>query len=89
MQLGLPVIAVNSGGPTETIKHGDTGFLAVQVIYFFLIPHVNEITFFSYLKNGEDFAKYMNILTTGNILPSFVLPSLHLLTTIYNTSFDS
>ena len=27
MYMKRPVIAVNSGGPLETIKHGDTGFL--------------------------------------------------------------
>jgi len=30
MQLGLPVIAVNSGGPMETIKHKLTGYLCSQ-----------------------------------------------------------
>jgi alpha-1,3/alpha-1,6-mannosyltransferase len=30
MQVGLPVIAVNSGGPTETVAHGETGFLCAQ-----------------------------------------------------------
>ncbi|KAK6031699.1 hypothetical protein OSTOST_02136, partial [Ostertagia ostertagi] len=30
MYVGTPVIAVNSGGPTESIVHGQTGFLAEQ-----------------------------------------------------------
>ncbi|VDO29233.1 unnamed protein product [Haemonchus placei] len=30
MYVGTPVIAVNSGGPTESIVHGETGFLADQ-----------------------------------------------------------
>ncbi|XGW05383.1 hypothetical protein V3C99_016053 [Haemonchus contortus] len=30
MYVGTPVIAVNSGGPTESIAHGETGFLADQ-----------------------------------------------------------
>uniref|UniRef100_A0A183GJX2 Glycos_transf_1 domain-containing protein n=1 Tax=Heligmosomoides polygyrus TaxID=6339 RepID=A0A183GJX2_HELPZ len=30
MYLGTPVIAVNSGGPKESIAHGRTGFLAEQ-----------------------------------------------------------
>eukprot|EP01036_Dinobryon_divergens_P029519 gene29519-38627_t len=30
MQLGTPVIAVNSGGPKETVLHGSTGFLCEQ-----------------------------------------------------------
>jgi glycosyltransferase involved in cell wall biosynthesis len=34
MQIGLPVIAVNSGGPTETIVHQKTGFLCNQVSCF-------------------------------------------------------
>lgn len=36
MQMGLPVIAVNSGGPTETIAHKETGFLCKQVSNFLL-----------------------------------------------------
>ncbi len=31
MQVGLPVVAVNSGGPTETVSHLETGFLCNQV----------------------------------------------------------
>jgi alpha-1,3/alpha-1,6-mannosyltransferase len=30
MSLGLPVIAVNSGGPTESVAHRKTGFLCNQ-----------------------------------------------------------
>ena len=30
MYKGCPVIAVNSGGPTETVLHGQTGFLCEQ-----------------------------------------------------------
>jgi alpha-1,3/alpha-1,6-mannosyltransferase len=30
MSLGLPVIAVNSGGPTESVAHYKTGFLCNQ-----------------------------------------------------------
>ncbi len=30
MQLGTPVVAVNSGGPTETVVDGVTGFLCEQ-----------------------------------------------------------
>ncbi|KAJ1369998.1 hypothetical protein KIN20_031625 [Parelaphostrongylus tenuis] len=30
MYLGTPVIAVNSGGPRESIIHGKTGFLVEQ-----------------------------------------------------------
>jgi len=43
MQLGLPVIAVNTGGPTETIRHQTTGYLCRQVI-----PHefpINSVDF--------------------------------------------
>ena len=31
MFLKVPVIAVNSGGPRETVLHGKTGFLCEQV----------------------------------------------------------
>ena len=27
MSLGVPVIAINNGGPRETIKNGETGYL--------------------------------------------------------------
>ena len=32
MYLGCPVIAVDSGGPRETVRHGETGFLCEQVL---------------------------------------------------------
>jgi alpha-1,3/alpha-1,6-mannosyltransferase len=31
MDLGVPVIAVNSGGPKETVASGVTGYLCNQV----------------------------------------------------------
>jgi alpha-1,3/alpha-1,6-mannosyltransferase len=30
MSLGTPVIAVNSGGPLETVKHNETGYLCEE-----------------------------------------------------------
>jgi glycosyltransferase involved in cell wall biosynthesis len=32
MGVGCPVIAVNNGGPTESVLHGETGYLCPQVI---------------------------------------------------------
>ncbi len=34
MYENTPVIAVNSGGPRETVVNGQTGFLCQQVINF-------------------------------------------------------
>ena len=32
MYLGTPVVAVDSGGPRETVLHGETGYLCPQVL---------------------------------------------------------
>ena len=37
MSLGTPVIAVNNGGPLETVKHEVTGFLCNEVTILHLI----------------------------------------------------
>lgn len=58
MSLGTPVIAVNNGGPLETVKHGETGFLCNEVIllslllWLFLFSHLSE-------QNPSDFMEAM------------------------------
>lgn len=42
MSLGTPVIAVNNGGPLETVIDGETGYLCEEVLAFPQFSHVTK-----------------------------------------------
>ena len=55
MGLGTPVIAVNNGGPTETIVHDKTGFLcnSSAEVLFPLIRFLVSLVLFSGICHGS------------------------------------
>jgi glycosyltransferase involved in cell wall biosynthesis len=67
MYLETPVIAVNSGGPTETIIDNETGFLCQQVFQKIMFIDYYSCFKSSFNKNADDFAKAMLKLTDKNL----------------------
>ena len=69
MARGTPVIAINSGGPTESVKHRDTGFLLEKN------PEA-WVECMELLKNNSKLREKMGIAAKHHANLEFSLPSL-------------
>jgi glycosyltransferase involved in cell wall biosynthesis len=76
MSLGTPVIAVNNGGPLETVKHNETGYLCEEDPQQFMEAMLKIATDESSKALGPNGIAHVKVPPALPSLPSLsVLPS--------------